>query len=227
MQVSEINSSIPKIATRALGIFAKQPLPGRVKTRLCPPLSGEQAAELYRVSLIETVESLAGRDFDLVLFYAGEEAFFQSAFPALPRIAQAQGGLGERLERAFEALFARGCRRAAMIGSDSPDLPAHLVEEAFAALERASFVTAPAADGGYVLVGQDAVHPELFRDIPWSTPGVLAATRERARALGIGYREVAGWEDVDDLPSLRRLVERSPASATARFGRRLLARHGW
>ncbi len=207
-----------------LGVFAKQPVPGRVKTRLCPPLAAVEAAGLYRVCLEETVAALGQGDWDLVVFYAGDKDYFRSAFPGVTLIPQGEGGLGERLERAFLALFARGYPAAAMIGSDSPDLPPRLVGEAFAALENSRFVTAPSSDGGYVLVGQRGHHPELFRDIPWSTPQVLEATRWRAAELGIGYREVAGWEDVDDLASLRRLLQRSPASATARHALRHLAR---
>jgi len=75
-------------------------------------------------------------------------------------------------------------------------------------------------------VGESRHRPELFRGIPWSSDGVLAATRRRAEEAGVTYREVGAWEDVDDLASLRRLLERSPGSATARLAHTLLARHG-
>lgn len=209
-----------------LGIFAKEPVAGRVKTRLCPPLSAAEAAGLYRSCLDETVAAMGGAGFDLVLFYDGAADYFRRAFPGVRLLPQGEGDLGERMERALRSLLAGGCGAAALIGSDTPDLPVPLVEEAFVALRQADAVVAPAADGGYVLVGERRHAPELFRDIPWSTAGVLAATRRRAAGAAISFREVGGWEDVDDLPSLRRLLARSPASAAARHAAGLLARHG-
>lgn len=208
----------------ALGIFAKEPVPGQVKTRLCPPLSTAEAAQFYQVSLTETSAAMAAAGFSPVIFYSGRERFFRRHFPGVPLVFQGEGNLGERMDRAFRRLLG-DCDAAALIGSDSPDLPPALVSEAFAALEENEFVTAPSRDGGYVLVGERRHHPELFRDIPWSTEGVLAATRLRAAGKAVTYREVAGWDDVDDLASLRRLVKRSPTSTTARFAVRELLRH--
>lgn len=212
--------------TAVLGIFAKEPLAGRVKTRLCPPFSAAEAAGLYRSCLEETVAAMGGTGFDLVLFYDGEADYFRRAFPGIPLLPQGDGDLGVRMERALRSLLAGGCDAAALIGSDTPDLPIALVEAAFAALRQADVVVAPAADGGYVLVGERRQVPELFRDVPWSTAGVLAATRQRAAEAAVDFREVGGWEDVDDLPSLRRLLVRSPGSAAARHAAGLLARHG-
>jgi hypothetical protein len=164
--------------------------------------------------------------FDLVLFHAGEADFFRSAFPGARLLPQGEGDLGERMERALRTLLAGGCEAAALIGSDTPDLPIALVEAAFTALREIDVVVTPARDGGYVLVGERRHVPELFRNIPWSTAGVLAATRQRVADLSIDYREVGGWEDVDDLPSLRRLLARSPDSAAARHAARLLTQYG-
>lgn len=209
-----------------LGVFAKEPVAGRVKTRLCPPLSAAEAAGFYRVCLEETVATMGGAGFDLVLFYDGADDYFHRAFPGLRCIPQGAGDLGERMERALRALLASGSGAAALIGSDTPDLPAALVAEAFTALRQADVVVAPARDGGYVLVGERRHVPELFRDIPWSTAGVLAATRRRAAELKVDCREVGGWEDVDDLPSLQRLLLRSPGSTAARHAAGLLAQYG-
>ncbi len=200
-----------------LGIFAKEPVPGQVKTRLCPPFSPEQAAEFHRLALAETVAAMSGGSFALVLCHTGGGDFFRRCFPGLPLLAQGEGDLGRRMERTLRRLLAAGCRSAALIGADTPDLPRSLAENAFTALERADFVTAPAADGGYVLVGVKSPQPVLFRDIPWGSPEVLAVTRCRAAALAIAYSEIAGWDDIDDPPSLERLLARAPTSAAARF----------
>ncbi len=201
-----------------LGIFAKEPLPGRVKTRLCPPLSAQESAALYRVSLEETVALAAGGPWTPVLFYEGRKEFFADAFGQLPLCRQQGRDLGERMEHALTALL-RDFDRAVLIGSDTPDLPTRLLRDAFAALESHDLVLGPASDGGYVLIGERIHHPPLFRDIPWSTPQVLKLTRERAREEGLALAETALWDDVDDFASLLRLLERSPESRTARFVR--------
>lgn len=211
----------------ALGIFAKQPVAGRVKTRLCPPLSAEEAAELYRCSLEETVAAISGTGFEPVLFFDGDGNYFKQAFSGVRLVPQGEGNLGARLERALKFLLDESCEAASVIGTDTPDLPVSLLVEAFAALRQADAVVAPARDGGYVLIGERRHIPELFRDIPWSTGQVLTATRRRAAEAAVDLREVGGWEDVDDIESLRRLLERSPTSTTAQHAVSLLARYGF
>ncbi|MEZ4601697.1 MAG: TIGR04282 family arsenosugar biosynthesis glycosyltransferase [Syntrophotaleaceae bacterium] len=211
------------VTGNALGIFAKEPLPGLVKTRLCPPLTPEQAALLYRESLMETVEAVVAHvPAEPVLFYEGDEGFFKTCFPRLKCIPQRAGDLGQRMSQAFAYLFAAGCRTAALIGSDSPDLPPALITEALVYLERTDLVAIPAVDGGYVLIGTRQHRPQLFLDIPWSTSGVWPATRQRADALGLSWRLVEQWFDLDRSADLLLLIHRSPSSRTARLARRLL-----
>jgi rSAM/selenodomain-associated transferase 1 len=205
-----------------LGVFVKAPVPGLVKTRLCPPLTMEQAAALYRTALHETIERMAAGPWQLSLFYAGDEGYFAHNFPGLPRVAQKGVDLGARLQHALSFLLSTG-RIGALIGSDSPDLPLTQVKAAFAGLNQHTAVTIPAADGGYVLIGARDECPPLFSNIPWSSDQVLAATRCRAADSRLDYIEVGGWEDIDDAAGLRRLLQRSPDSATARHLQRHLA----
>ncbi len=210
---------------RVLGIFAKEPVPGRVKTRLCPPLLAEEAAALYARSLEETVGRLRAGAWRTVLFHTGARGYFEGVFPDLPLRAQQGADLGARLAAALQGLLGAGARAVVLIGSDSPDLPLDLVQAAFDALAEQEAVLAPAADGGYVLIGESRHHPRLFADIPWSTPRVLCETRRRAQELGIALGELAPWEDLDDLGALRRLVRRSAQSLTARYAQSHLARY--
>jgi rSAM/selenodomain-associated transferase 1 len=180
-------------------------------------LSPSQAAELCHVALVETVDAMRGGPFELVLFYAGCRDYFAAAFPDLALVPQGEGDLGARMERAFERLLADGSRPAALIGSDSPDLPPARVAAALDALGESEVVTVPADDGGYVLIGESRHHPELFRGISWSSAAVLEETRQRVVETGIAYRELPGWEDIDDWSSLKRLCRRSPDSRTARY----------
>ena len=199
-----------------IGLFAKQPVPGQVKTRLTPPLSPEQACQLYKTALQESLSRLRGAEATLAICYAGERSWFQAAFPGLPLFPQRGEGLGARLAHAVRELFAAGGGPVLLAGSDSPDLPLGLVEEAIALLPHKDVVSIPCRDGGYAVIGLRKPATQLFVDIPWSTPAVLEATRRRCSELGLSYHETAGWDDLDDLADLRRLVARSPGSLTAR-----------
>lgn len=207
-----------------VGLLAKQPLPGKVKTRLVPPLTPHQASTLYRVALGETLASFAAVPAALVLCCAGRRRWFARAFPGIPLLSQGRGDLGARLTRVTAALFAAGGSLVAVAGSDSPDLPPALIGEAFAALATADVAAIPCADGGYALLALRRPVPELFARMPWSTPEVLVRTQARAAALGLRFTTVGSWDDLDDLPSLHRLLARSPECATARHVRTHLGR---
>ena len=211
-------------AGRQVGIFVKEPLPGQVKTRLSPPLTGNEAAAFYRVAQKETIHRLTTGPWAVTLVFAGARAYFQERFPQLPLLAQGEGDLGQRLQSAFSVLQ-KSEIPTVMIGSDSPDLPLSLVEAAFAALTEVDAVVAPAADGGYVLIGGRRSLPQLFAGIPWSSAEVLACTRRRAVESGLSWRELPAWEDVDNFSSLRSLLKRSPASASATFVRNHLGHY--
>jgi len=209
----------------SLGILVKEPIPGQVKTRLTPPLTADQAAELYRVALHETVERVQTADYDVVLFCSGGQIYFEKNFPKLLSIPQCEGDLGARMTAALARLHKSRPAAAALIGSDSPDLPLALIDAAFCTLKENDVVTIPASDGGYVLIGSCLLHPELFQNIDWSTDQVLTQTRQRAAAAGLVYTEYGQWEDIDDLASLQRLLERSPDSKTARYARQQLSQY--
>lgn len=208
-----------------LALFTKQPVPGKVKTRLCPPLTDVEAARLCQVALAETVQSLWECPVQMVLFYEGDADWFKRAFPEMLRIPQATGDFGVRLQAAVAQLFAAGGGPVLLIGSDSPDLPESLVLAALATLEEVDVVTVPCRDGGYALLGLKKPVPELFTGISWSSDQVLVETRARAEQAGLVYRELESWDDLDDLDGLRRLVERSPECGTARYVQGQLAHY--
>jgi glycosyltransferase A (GT-A) superfamily protein (DUF2064 family) len=173
--------------------------------------------------MCESVERFAAGDNPVVLFYAGAADYFESRFPGLPLWPQNNGDLGQRMSEAMNLLLASGCRAAALIGSDSPDLPHAQVDAAFVALDRHDAVTVPADDGGYVLVGCSRPCPPLFEAIDWSTAAVSLQTRQQAERHNIRYTEVGAWSDVDNIASLQALLQRAPDSATARFVQQQLA----
>lgn len=211
------NSLYIRPPSKVLGVFCKAPVAGQVKTRLCPPLQLQQAAELYRVALRETLERFSNRDFALVICHAGPADFFADNFPNLRRQPQVGDDLGARMAQALAGFFAEGCSAAAIIGSDSPDLPLATVEQAFAALEQTEVAIAPALDGGYVLIGESRHRPELFTTMPWSEPHLMEQTRELLTQQQIPWSELPDWEDIDDASALGRLLERSPTAKTATY----------
>ncbi len=192
-----------------LMIFAKEPVAGQVKTRLCPPLSSEAAARLYGQFLEDVVEEMAGlHQIKIALAYTPASAlpFFQDrATPDIHLMAQAGADLGERLQQAFVWGFAERAQTVLIRNSDSPDLPGWLVTEAREVLERgqAQVVLGPCPDGGYYLVGLQSPQPQLFHDITWSGPTVLTETLARAEHLGLTVHLLPPWPDIDTCDDLR------------------------
>lgn len=190
---------------RALAIFAKTPLPGLVKTRLSPPLSLQQGAELYRCMLLDTIARVQGLNAETILFYEGELDFFHKAAPHATLIRQHDGGLGTRLAQAFDQLAELGYGCRVVIGSDAPDLPLVYLEDAFARLEAGSdTVFGPASDGGYYLVAVRGGVGSIFQGIPWSTEKVLETSLKQAQASGFSSTLLPPWYDVDSYQDLLR-----------------------
>ena len=199
-------------------IFAKAPVPGRVKTRLAGQLGTRGAAALYQKLLRRTVRIAYNARLCPIELWCAPDArhgFFaacrQEYGVTLRR--QCAGDLGRRMNRALNQTLAAG-HPAVLIGGDCASLGETELRTAFGLLAAGhEAVLGPAADGGYVLVGLNRPGPALFRDIAWSTPTVLAATRRRLRRAGMNWAELPpGW-DVDTPADLRRLRQSSSPAA--------------
>jgi len=195
----------------ALAIMAKAPVPGTVKTRLVPPLTSEQAAELYRALLLDHLAHLKNlENAALYLAYAPDEEatiFRELGGGAYHYIAQKGEDLGERMKNVFADLWRFGHRNAVVIGSDLPALPLQILNDAFTRLSRrkTQVVLGPSEDGGYYLIGMKQPVPELFDNMTWSHERVLAETTDRLNALGRSYDLLPSWFDLDRVEDLRRL----------------------
>ena len=199
--------------SRCLLVFAKQPVPGRVKTRLARNLGATAAAQLYEAFLRDTLQHCAEvRDVELRLCYTPGTAgaWFAELEPEARCLPQAEGDLGVRLAQAFEQAFSDGARAAVALGSDTPQLDASFLEGALARVAPGRVVLGPSRDGGYTLIGLAAPAPALFERIPWSTPAVLETTEQRARSLGLQVDRLEERYDIDealDLECLRAQIE--------------------
>jgi rSAM/selenodomain-associated transferase 1 len=204
----------------ALIVVAKQPVPGRTKTRLCPPCTPEEAAALYECLLLDTLTLMNRiKMADLVLAYAPPSAreYFRRLVPNAFRLIPQEGAdLGERLVNALDHCFNLGYGRVAIMNSDGPTLPAAFLEEAFSGLDTADVTLGVGHDGGYYLIGMRCLHAELFQGITWSTSQVIPQTLQICQDLGLSVHQLPAWYDVDvhdDLERLRRDLARQPASA--------------
>jgi uncharacterized protein len=183
--------------TRVLGVFAKQPIAGQVKTRLATLRSPAWAGRVAAAFLEDTLDRLATIAPRRIIVYAPADStgFFASvAGERYELAAQASGDLGQRLESFFQYAMAAGAEQVVVVGTDSPTLPVEFVHRAFASLDRADVVLGPACDGGYYLLGGARSLPPLFAGVPWSTADVL---RETVRRITGPLELLPPWYDVD------------------------------
>jgi rSAM/selenodomain-associated transferase 1 len=224
-------TEIEPLNSRALIIFAKNPLPGAVKTRLSPPLTPAEAAGLYSCMIQDSVEIARSlfRISPFIFFQndPGAADYFKTLAPEIISTPQKGANLGEKMKNAFDQIFLRGFAQVAIIGTDSPDLPPEHIMKAFTMLENehTDVVFGPAEDGGYYLLAIKKVWGELFSGLPWSSDGLLAASVARTKDLCLGTSFLPVWYDIDTEADLKRpelLNERSTAINTLAF---LISRH--
>jgi len=199
--------------TSALIIFAKAPIAGQAKTRLIPALGPEGAARVAEKLLAHTLQQACVVPVDhlelCVSPTTDHPAFEQAKVMAAGRLhltLQGEGDLGERMHRAFVRVLAVHAR-ALLIGADAPGLTRDVLMAAERALDHYPAVFVPALDGGYALVGLTRPAPELLLHMAWSTPRVMADTRERLRQLGRRWCELAPVADIDEPADLIHLPE--------------------
>jgi uncharacterized protein len=197
-----------------MAVMAKAPRPGKVKTRLSPPLTPDQASALNICFIRDTTENIqqvteASNSAGLVAYTPiGEESAFDGLLPAgFHLLAQRGDSFGERLLYACEDLFACGFGSVCLIDSDSPTMPHDALLQAVERLSRAGdrMVLGASDDGGYYLIGLKRRHHRVFEQIDWSTERVFAQTLERAQEIGLATELLATWYDVDDAATLERL----------------------
>ncbi len=191
----------------ALIVIAKEPVPGRVKTRLCPPCVPEQAAELSEAALADTLHVVAAVPAPRHML-----ALDGAPGPWLPDgfevVEQTGDGLADRLAAAFCAVGGP----ALLVGMDTPQLTAALLDQAQARLAHPGVdaVLGLAADGGFWAVGLRRADPAPFADVPMSTAKTGAVQLRRLRALGLHTVRLPTLRDVDDFADARAVAARAP-----------------
>ena len=197
----------------ALIVIAKAPVPGRCKTRLCPPCTLEQAAALAEAALADTLAAVADTPVERrVLALEGEPGPWLP--PGFELVSQGSGGLGERLAGAFDAVGGP----ALLVGMDTPQLNPELLTQAAAVLMRepAGAVLGTSPDGGYWAIGLRRADPRVFAGVPMSSPVTARVQRRRLRALGLRSRELGSLRDVDTIDDAHAVAAVAPESRFAR-----------
>jgi uncharacterized protein len=186
-------------------VLAKAPVPGRVKTRLCPPCTPEQAAHVAAAALSDTVDAVAScRALSRTLVLDGAHPV-PSGWDCRPQ----QGpDLAERLARAFVD------GPSLLVGMDTPQVTADLLNAATDELRCADAVLGPAADGGWWALGlRNPVHAAVLRQIPTSTPTTGADTLAALRRLGLRVVLLPELSDVDTVADAHAVAALCPPSS--------------
>src|SRR5262245_32210861 len=229
--------------------MAKASIAGTVKTRLVPPLTYEEAAELNTCCLADVAANIlaAARHVPIQGFAAyhplGSEPFFDGLLPdGFRLLPPKEPTIGRSLLHAGQDLFAAGYNSVCLVNADSPTLPTEILIETVRRLRDPGdrVVLGPATDGGYYLIGLKQFHRRLFEEIDWSTKRVFRQTLARADEINVAVVGLPEWYDVDDEMTLGMLArEIAPsriatgpylngyrAPRTAAFLKKLAARNG-
>lgn len=219
--------------------YVKSPKEGYVKTRLARDIGNEHAVALYRCFIMDLTDTLKKLSQDVILCYSPKnaEAIFRSwlgndfdswlghGFHYVP---QSDGDLGMRMKKSFEQAFENGYERAVLIGSDSPDLPESILEQAFIELQSSDAVIGPATDGGYWLIGfsSKGFCLSVFEGISWSMETVFVETMEKLKQEERTVALLPEWTDIDTLASLLKWYKiQTPLSIHASYTRSYVDTH--
>src|SRR6516225_10198277 len=201
-----------------IAFMAKASAPGRAKTRLVPPLTFDEAADLNTAFLQDVAENLllasrhTSRQAAIAGYAAfgplGSEGFFRAILPgSIGLLGAWLPNFGDCLFHTIRELLRRGHNSAVVLNADSPTLPTAFLVETADVLARPGnrAVLGPSTDGGYYLLGLKCAHRRMFEDIAWSTERVAEQTLARAHEINLEVHMLPSWYDVDDICDLRRL----------------------
>lgn len=190
----------------ALILFFKYPERGKVKTRLAAALGDDITYNLYICFLTDILKIVGNVDAEIILssstqFNSESELFQNTNFLSIP-----QNGvdLGRKMYNAFDETFRMGIEKCLLIGSDIPEITEYIISEAFLKLEEYPLTLGPSSDGGYYLIGlkPDSLYESIFEDVPWSTPGVLGTTIDKANLNNLPVHLLPELNDIDEIDDL-------------------------
>jgi len=201
-------------------VMAKAPVPGRVKTRLCPPCTAAEAAQLAAAALADTLAAVAGcgADRHIVALDGPPGPWLPPGFTVIPQCA---GAFDRRLDHAWRAVGGPGLQ----IGMDTPQVTARDLDAGLAALDGAEAALGHAADGGWWAIALRQPHAAMFRGVPMSRSDTGRRQVARLRSLGLRVAPLPTMVDLDTIDDLPLVVAAAPASCTARLAHDLRLVH--
>ena len=198
---------IQEKSKRALIVFIKNPVLGKVKTRLARTIGNEKALQVY-LDLVEiTKEAVTDKEFDLYVYYS-DSVDYQDDWGRFPEKHAQQGvDLGERMRNAFKEVFKKNHDRIIIIGSDCPDVSYSLIDKAFNLLIYSDIVIGPSDDGGYYLLGMNGLNNFMFEYMPWSTEKLLDKTKSKIEEHQLSLIEMETLNDIDNIDDLKQFEQ--------------------
>ncbi len=193
-------NAVARTAARVLGLFAKHPVGGLVKTRLAAATSAEWSARVAAAFLEDQLDRLSKTECRRVIVFAPSDAepfFVDRAHGRFELTPQVEGDLGQRMATFLESQFATSASAVVLLGTDSPTMPLEFIDRAFHLLNHHDVVLGPAFDGGYYLLGCSRGVPPIFERIAWGTSTVLSETISRLAGSSRRLALLPPWYDVD------------------------------
>jgi rSAM/selenodomain-associated transferase 1 len=195
-------------------VFVKYPDKGKVKSRLAKEFGEDTVLRLYEGFVLDILETIREGKYRIkICFHPASAREKIASWLGKSYLYMPQNGrdLGEKMKNAFTAAFSEGFEKVMLIGSDIPDLPKEIIEEAFAS--NGDAVIGPATDGGYYLIGfkRSTFLPHIFEGMQWSTASVFERTMEIFRKHSYNVHVLPQWQDIDTPEDLKVFYERNRA----------------
>jgi len=182
----------------ALIVFVKNPVPGKVKTRLAREIGIKNALRIYQKLLNHTLKIILPLSQDVVIYYS-DDIIIDDMWAGRRFLKEKQTGidLGDKMSNAFKDCFSKGYKKICIIGSDNLEIITEIIEHAFHELNDTDIVIGPSSDGGYYLVGMKAQYSEIFKNKSWSTSRVLEETVNELKDQSLSYSLLKTLNDID------------------------------
>ncbi len=191
-------------------VMAREPAPGRVKTRLSPPLSHQLASYLYEAMLSDTIDiviSLKGAGMYLFVEPQNSPYFDRYGGMGISILPQSGINLGEKMENAAKLVWEQSKNPLIIIGTDIPLLTPSIITRSVAMLESTDIVIGPCDDGGYYLIGMRDFTSVPFQQIPWSTDRVLKSTIAKLEEGALSFSFTEELFDIDTARDIEKYVQ--------------------
>lgn len=203
------------MSSKALIVFGKDPVKGKVKTRLAQTLGDNFANRLYKMCIENTLNELRKLDSNYSVYLFTDSGKLQvNKLNEVSFIFRKQNGndIGERMKNSFAEVLNAGSCKVILVGTDIPDISCVVIDEAFSSLDEADVVLGPARDGGYYLIGMKEQNDFLFNGIDWGSREVLSQSLIKLKEKGKRTKILEKLNDIDTKTDLEEWLKNGVSS---------------